>query len=114
MLIKIEAPFTHLPTNFSEMLFKVKLLGLIPIFSHPERNDEIRSNLGYLKKLRDEGLLVQVNNSSLTNKKNKSSYRTAARMLKLDIVDLIASDCHYMKGRFSNFKKGKSEIQIEK
>lgn len=101
--ILIEIPFTHLPYNFHELLFKIKLFSLIPILAHPERNSVIRKDFAYLRKIRDEGSLVQINNSSLVNKRDSKSYRTALKMLKLDMVDIIASDCHHMKGRFSNF-----------
>lgn len=103
--ILIEIPFTHLPYNFPEMLFKIKLFGLIPILAHPERNDIIRKDLAYLRKIKDEGSLIQINNSSLVNRRDSKSYRTAIKMLKLGIVDFIASDCHHMEGRFSNFTR---------
>jgi protein-tyrosine phosphatase len=102
--ILIELPFTHLPYDLIELLFKIKLYGLIPILAHPERNDVIRKELNFLRKIRDDGLLIQVNNSSLIKRSHPESYKCAVKMLKMGIVDVVASDCHYMEGRFSNFK----------
>jgi len=103
--ILIELPFTHIPYDFLELLFKIKLFGLIPILAHPERNDVIKKDLAYLKKISDEGTLIQINNSSLIKGHGSKSYRAAVKMLKMGLVDIIASDCHHMEGRFSNFKK---------
>ncbi|MDD3818405.1 MAG: hypothetical protein PHG41_00980 [Actinomycetota bacterium] len=102
--ILIELPFTHLPYDLIELLFKIKLYGLIPILAHPERNEVIRKELNFLRKIKDEGSLIQVNNSSLIKRSHPESYKCAVKMLKVGIVDVIASDCHYMEGRFSNFE----------
>jgi len=102
--ILIELPFTHIPYDLIELLFKIKLYGLIPILAHPERNEVMRREPDFLKKIRYEGSLIQINNSSLIKKSNPESYKCAVKMLKMGIVDIIASDCHYMEGRFSNFK----------
>lgn len=101
--ILIEAPFLKMPPNFEDIVFKIRLLGLTPILAHPERNSEVRDNLRILGKPKEEGLLIQVNTSSIVDKRSNLSYKTAISMLKMDMVDFIASDCHYMKGRYSNF-----------
>ncbi len=99
----LELPFSHQPYKLSEILFEIKLMKIIPILSHPERYDYLANKIKYLEKLHDEGLLMQVNNSSLVNSRMAPVFRRAVNMLKLGIIDFIGSDCHYMKGRFSNF-----------
>jgi protein-tyrosine phosphatase len=101
--ILIEAPFLKMPPNFEDMVFKIKLAGLTPILAHPERNSEVRENAAVLEKLRHEGLLIQVNTSSIVDRRGSPSCRSALELLKRDMVDFIASDCHYMQGRHSNF-----------
>jgi len=99
----LEFPFSHQPYKLSEILFEIKLLKIIPILSHPERYDYLANKIDYLEKLHDEGLLMQVNNSSLVNGRMAPVFRRAVNMLKLGIIDFIGSDSHYMPGRFSNF-----------
>jgi protein-tyrosine phosphatase len=99
----LELPFSHEPYNLPDLLFQIKLQKITPILSHPERYDYISNKIGYLTKLHDEGLLMQINNSSLLKGWTSPVYRRAASMLKSGIIDFIASDCHHMKGRFSNF-----------
>jgi protein-tyrosine phosphatase len=99
----IELPFSHEPYELSKILFEIKLMKIIPILSHPERYDYLFDKIKYLTKLHNEGLLMQVDNSSLVNSQTAPTFRRALKMLKLSIVDLIGSDCHYIKTRFSNF-----------
>ena len=109
--ILIELPFTHLPYNLIELLYKIKLYGLIPILAHPERNEVLRKELNLLKKIRYEGSLIQINNSSLIKRSHPESFDCAVKMLKMGVVDIIASDCHYMEGRFSNFEMAYSTLK---
>lgn len=102
--ILIEAPFLKMPPDFEETVFKIKLAGLTPILAHPERNSEIRQDISFLDQPRHEGLLVQINTSSIVEKRGSQSHNTAVKLLKEDMVDFIASDCHYAKGRYSNFE----------
>ena len=99
----VELPFSHEPYKLSKIIFEIKLMKIIPILSHPERYDYLADKIKYLEKLHDEGLIMQVNNSSLVKSWMDPTLRRAIKMLKLGIVDLIGSDCHYMKSRFSNF-----------
>jgi protein-tyrosine phosphatase len=98
-----ELPLSHEPYRLDDILFEIKLRKIIPILAHPERYDYLEGKIRYLKKIHDEGLLMQVNNSSLIKGWTYPAYRRAVKMLKSGIVDFIGSDCHYMKGRFSNF-----------
>jgi len=100
----IELPFSHEPYKLSEILFEIKLLKIIPVLSHPERYGYLSGKLRYLQKLHDEGMLMQVNNSSLLKGWTSPVYRRAVSMLRAGIIDFIGSDCHHMKGRFSNFR----------
>ena len=99
----LELPFSHEPYKLSNILFEIKLMKIIPILSHPERYDYLANKIKYLEKLHDEGLLMQINNSSLIKGWTDPTSRRAVHMLKSGIIDFIGSDCHYMKGRFSNF-----------
>ena len=42
--ILVEFPYTHIPANAPDILFNLKLQGLNPIITHPERNPSVISN----------------------------------------------------------------------
>lgn len=101
--ILIDISFYDLPPYFFEVLLKLRLLGLTPIFAHPERYEFIKENMDIVRKIKNSGLLIQIDNSSLIRKDHNRTYDTAIKILKAGLVDLIASDSHFAKGRFSNF-----------
>jgi protein-tyrosine phosphatase len=99
----IDIPFLGLPPYLFDMLFRLRASGITPIFAHPERYRFLSGKTDIVEKIKDAGCLIQVDNSSLVNKNDSDTYFFAARLLKKGLVDLIASDCHYTPGRYSNF-----------
>ena len=85
--ILLELPFSQVPYKLSEILFKIKLLGIVPILAHPERYEYFRNKLKYLEELHDEGTLMQANNSSLVKNWKSPTYRRAVKMLKSGIIE---------------------------
>jgi len=101
--VLVDVPFLEMPPYLFELLFKLKLSGLTPIFAHPERYEFLMENMNKIRKIKDSGSLIQINNSSLVSKKNNRRYIAAIKLLKAGLVDLIASDSHFSTGRSSNF-----------
>jgi len=101
--ILIDISFLELPPYLFDILFKLKLSGLTPIFAHPERYEFIMENMDIIRRIKDIGSLIQIDNSSLVSKNNKKTYMAAIKLLKAGLVDLIASDSHFARGRSSNF-----------
>lgn len=58
--VMIEIPDQTIPPNFEEWLFGMRLKGITPILTHPERNVAIRNDLDLLEKIVSMGVLVQV------------------------------------------------------
>ena len=101
--ILVDIPFLEIPPYLFDILFKLKLSGLTPIFAHPERYEFIMENMDIIRKIKEIGSLIQIDNSSLVSKNNKKTYMAAIKLLKAGLVDLIASDSHFARGRSSNF-----------
>lgn len=101
--ILVDVPFLEIQPYLFDILFKLKLSGLTPIFAHPERYEFIMENMDIIRKIKDIGSLIQIDNSSLVSKNDKRTYIAALRLLKSGLVDLIASDSHFARGRSSNF-----------
>ncbi len=99
----IDISFLVFPPYLFDMLFKLRIGGITPIFAHPERYRFLSGKTDMVRKIKDAGCLIQIDNSSLVNKNDNDTYSFAARLLKEGLVDLIASDCHYAPGRYSNF-----------
>jgi protein-tyrosine phosphatase len=115
--VMVEFPMLNLPPylEFSTLdseLEDPELKKLLPflriILAHPERNAEIARNLPQADRLKDMGIIFQVNMGSLAGFYGRLIRKTAERLLKKGMVDLIATDAHsenMMKKIFEAAKK---------
>lgn len=97
--VLIELPMESIPKYTDNVIYQLKLSGYTPIIAHPERNAVINSYPDVLFNLISRGALSQVNASSLAGLFGKNVMKTAATLLRHNMVHLIASDAHTIGGR---------------
>lgn len=69
--------------------------GYSPILAHAERYENLYTKKGRTKELKDSGVQLQINASSITAKGLGDTYRKRAfMMLKEQMADYIATDAH--------------------
>lgn len=86
-----------------DVIYDLKAKGLTPIIAHVERYPYLKyESILKLKKL---GALIQVNSSSITDSKGWFfSKRLINRMIKEEIIDIIASDVHGIEYRYHSIR----------
>ena len=85
--------FHHVnPSDIVEAVYVAKMRGFIPIVAHVERYEYLQFDDVF--EIKNLGGLIQINASSLVNKKNKDYYKRVKKLLKNNLVDFVASDCH--------------------
>jgi protein-tyrosine phosphatase len=95
----VELPDYTISPNLQETFYELRLAGLTPILTHPERNPVLqREPQRMLPWLRD-GLLVQVTAGSVTGAMGKAAQRVAERLLSHRWVHFLASDAHDTRRR---------------
>ena len=97
--ILVETPFHQMPSDYSEILFQIRLKKVTPILAHPERNMGFQENSQQLVEWINQGALVQLDAGSITGQFGKGCQRFSERLLKAGAVHLVASDAHHPKGR---------------
>ena len=97
--VMIELPDQAVPPNFEEWLFGLRLKGITPILTHPERNMVIGRDPDLLARLVTMGVLVQVTAMSITGHFGKAIEKTAREMLVKRLVHVIATDAHSLEAR---------------
>ncbi|TVX93611.1 tyrosine-protein phosphatase [Paenibacillus agilis] len=97
--VLIELPATHIPTSCRDLFYELRLLGMVPIIAHPERNAEVMKDVGLLAELVREGALCQVTASSLTGRFGSKVRKLAWKLCKQNFIHFIASDCHNCRSR---------------
>jgi protein-tyrosine phosphatase len=97
--LMVEFSESFIASNFNELILKLKLKGITPIFTHPERNIIIQENIDVLFDWIEKGGLVQLTAMSLTGDFGRSIKRFSEELLTSHLVHIIASDAHSATGR---------------
>lgn len=90
----LELPAQTIPPGVKDELFALKLKGITPIITHPERNPVIVRDLQILHDLVAMGALSQVTAMSLTGGFGEMVRRFAAEIVGNRLAHVIASDAH--------------------
>ena len=97
--IMLEFPPHVVPPGVKDEIFSLKLNGITPIISHPERNAVIQNNVDIMYALVSMGALSQVTAMSITGDFGGMVMQCAERLLKHRLVHIIASDAHSSDSR---------------
>ena len=103
--------------NLEDIIYELKLKGLIPIIAHPERYTYFQENYKEVDRLREEGFLFQGNYASILGYYGKESQKLLKYMLKKKYIDYLGTDIHRINKTYvlDNFKKiEKNIIKITK
>lgn len=88
-----------IPAAMDQALYELKLVGLHPIITHPERNPLIRSQWDRLWGWMSQGCYVQVTAQSITGGFGRTAQQAADLLLETNAVHFIASDAHNVTTR---------------
>jgi protein-tyrosine phosphatase len=93
--------FTDLmiPHSMTDAFYEMKVAGMQPIITHPERNHTIQHHPNRMIDWLREGCLVQVTASSLTGRFGRTAQAMAFNYLDKNWVHFIASDAHNLTSR---------------
>ncbi len=97
--ILLELPSQIVPPGVKDEIFSLKLNGITPIISHPERNSAIQHDTDILYELIRMGALSQVTAMSITGDFGEMALQCSERLLKHRLVHIIASDAHSSDSR---------------
>ena len=95
----LELPSQTIPERVKDEVFSLKLNGITPIITHPERNPHIQQDLDILYELVSMGALSQVTSFSVTGDFGMLVRRSAETLLKHRLCHIIASDGHSADSR---------------
>jgi protein-tyrosine phosphatase len=90
----IEFPYYGWPLDLETRLFELRRNGFIVVLAHPERNAEVQSSPDRLRRLVEQGAIVQLTAASLDGRLGRASRKTAFRLLELGLAHSVASDAH--------------------
>ncbi|MFH1488292.1 MAG: CpsB/CapC family capsule biosynthesis tyrosine phosphatase [Pseudomonadota bacterium] len=92
--ILLEFPPQIIPERIKDEIFSLKLGGITPIITHPERHPLIGRHPEFLFELVSMGALCQITAMSITGDFGEPARYAAERMLEGRMVHIIATDAH--------------------
>jgi protein-tyrosine phosphatase len=90
----LELPPQTLPSGVKEEIFSLKIQGITPIITHPERHPAILRDMNLLYDFIRMGALSQLTAMSLTGEFGVPVQQCSQVLLKHRLVHVIASDAH--------------------
>jgi protein-tyrosine phosphatase len=102
--VLLEFPTDQIPHQTEEILFRIQIMGITPIFSHVERNLEFQRKPDSLANLIQKGALAQLTAASLCGGFGSKTRKFAQELLANGLIYCIASDAH------SDSKSGRNTI----
>ena len=110
--ILVELPFHNEIVNLEDIIYELKIKGLIPIIAHPERYSYFQKNYKEVDRLKEEGFLFQANYASILGYYGKESQKLLKYMLKKQYIDYFGTDIHRTAKTYviDNFKKIEKQI----
>lgn len=94
--ILFETSYISKPHIFEQAIFDMQSKGYIPVLAHPERYRYMYANMESYIKLKELGVLFQMNIKSLRNHSH-IIYKTSLQLMKLGLIDFLGSDAHRMR-----------------
>lgn len=92
--VLMETGFHARPMMFDEVVFKIKTAGYQPILAHPERYQYLAEDFSWLRRIRENGVHLQVNLLSFSGVYGPKPKQIAKKLWKLGMIDFVGSDIH--------------------
>lgn len=95
----IELPDYSLSPNLLQTFYELRLAGMTPILTHPERNPTLQNEPWRLEEWIKGGLLTQVTAGSVLGAMGRPAKKMALDLLRKGQVHFIATDAHNLTSR---------------
>jgi protein-tyrosine phosphatase len=97
--VLLELPSQTMPPGARDEIFSLRLNGITPIISHPERNPAIQRDIEILYEIVRMGALCQVTAMSILGDFGAMAMRCAEMLLLHRLAHVIATDAHSPEAR---------------
>jgi len=100
--VLVEFSMSEPEEDIVEAIHNLKAAGYVPIIAHPERYPYIEKISDYeiMKKM---GALIQINAASVIGKYGVPTQKLCLKLIKIGLVDFIASDVHEFRVNYLKF-----------
>ncbi len=94
--ILVELSYFNPNPNLKSIVFNLQIDGYKVILAHPERYSYWFNNIGKYERLKERGILFQLNIVSLSGFYQAPVKKCAEMLIERELIDLVGSDMHNM------------------
>jgi len=91
----IELPMHNKIKNITDIIYELRIKGIIPIIAHPERYEFVQKKPESVQELIEEGAILQSNYGSIVGVYGEHAKKTLKKLLKKDMISILATDIHF-------------------
>jgi len=95
--VLFETSYVSKPLQLEEMIFEISAAGYTPLMAHPERYRYIKDPLQEYTRLKELGVMFQVNLNSFGGHYGRSAKHLADFLSKEGMISFLGSDVHHKK-----------------
>ncbi|MBL7962980.1 MAG: histidinol phosphatase [Flavobacteriales bacterium] len=95
-MLLFELPFISEPAILLNVIFQMQTQGYRPVLAHPERYAFWYNDLSKYERLKERGVLFQLNTVALCGAYGVQAKRIAEKLIDNGWYELLGSDCHNM------------------
>ena len=92
--VLLEFPVHEIPMFAEEVVFELATSGMKTVLAHPERCISVQADAQTLTRFLEQGVLLQMNAGSILGRYGRRVAKTARKLLKADVIQIMASDAH--------------------
>ncbi len=107
----LELPPTLSFEGCKQEMFSLRLEGVVPILAHPERHPPFQKDMNPLFELVEMGVLCQLTAQSITGAFGRAIRKMAERMVRSNLVHILASDAHSSHCRVPELQAGVDRVR---
>lgn len=108
----LEPPHHVAPPRFEQSVFELRLAGLVPVITHPERLTWLGDHYAMMANLVKGGAWMQITAGSLSGRFGRRPRYWAERMLDEGLVHILATDAHDAKHRPPLLSEGREAAAL--
>jgi len=95
----LELSLTQYPVELENLVFQLKLAGILPIFAHPERIRYFQDDVKRYESVIRLGAYGQITTGSLLGMFGNDAKRFSEELVRKKLIHVLASDSHNVRGR---------------
>lgn len=108
--LMVEIADYGLPQGLTETFYQMRLVGLTPVLTHPERNATLQQDPSRMEDWLRGGLLVQITAGSVLGHMGRTPKRMAHELLEKRWAHFLATDAHNTTSRAPRMRAAHDEV----